>query len=237
MEIRSLIVYELDSVIYKSEYELTILEKDSVITYNYRNKMDSTKNKKFRYLNYSELLFAGPSEFYKMDSDRFPKIFGFDLYHSDPTIMDAMGPVIFNKQYGVLGFDNGMLTQYYFINRETENIELPILYEPESTESSSEGIWKLENPNLSSEIHFYENNLWKRVLVNFKNDTIIEKGKFNVAKDSAVFFRHFGSQHWLSNDTINDYKTSMGSFVLFLNSENELIDNQEDYELSYIKIE
>lgn len=234
---RNLTVYELDSLIYKSEYELTILEKDSVITYSYRNKTDSNKNKGFRYLKYSDLLFAGPSEFYKMDSDKFSIIFGFDLYHSDPTIMDAMGPVIFNKEYGVLGFDNGMLTQYYFTNGKTDDIELPILYKPESAESTLEGIWKPKNPNFNSIIHFYENNVWKRISKNYKNDTIIEKGKYTMAKDSAVFFRYFGSQHWPNKDTISDNKTSIGSFVLFLNSKNELIDNQEDYKKIYIKTE
>ena len=234
---RNLTVFELDSLIYKSEYELTIREKDSVITYKYRNKTDPNKNKEFRYLKYSDLLFAGPSEFYKMESDKFPVIFGFELYHSDPTIMDEMGPVIFNKEYGVLGFDNGMLTQYYFTNGKTDDIELPILYKAENTESNLEGIWKSKNPTFNSEIHFYENNVWKRILINYKNDTITEKGKFTMAKDSAVFFRYFGSQHWPSKDTINDYKTSIGSFVLFLNSKGELIDNQEDYEQKYIKME
>ena len=200
-EIRNLTVYEYDSLIYKSEYELTIREKDSIIIYNYRNKTDSTKNKRFRYLKYSDLLLAGPFEFYKMDSDKFPKIFGFELYHSDPAIMDTMGPVIFNKEYGILGFDNGMLTQYYFTNRETNNIELPILYQAESTESNLEGIWRLNNPKFYNEIHLDENNVWKRVFKNYKNDTIIEKGKFTIANDSAVFFRYFGSQHWQNKDT------------------------------------
>src|SRR5690606_18926620 len=107
----------------------------------------------------------------------------------------------------------------------------------EGAESNLEGIWKLNNPKFYSEIHFYENNIWKRIFKNYKNDTIIEKGKFTIAKDSAVFFRYFGSQHWPNKDTINDHKTSIGSFVLFLNSKNELIDNQEDYEHKYLKME
>lgn len=185
-EMRKLTVFELDSLIYKSEYELTIQEKDSFITYSYRNKTDPNKNKEFRYLKYSDLLFAGPSEFYKIESDKFPKIFGFELYHSDPRIMDAMGPVMFNKEYGVLGFDNGMLTQYYFTNEETDKIELPILYKSEGAESNLEGIWKSTNLAYNSEIHFYENNVWKRILINYKNDTLTEKGKFTIAKDSAI---------------------------------------------------
>jgi hypothetical protein len=109
---------------------LTILERDSVVIYNYRNKIDSIKNKNFRYLKYSDLLMAGPFQFNKIQSDRYPKTADFDLYNSDPSIMDGMGPLIFNKYYGILGFDNGMGTQYYFTNEETNNIELPILYKP-----------------------------------------------------------------------------------------------------------
>jgi len=203
---RHLTVFDFDSLIYNADYELTIRERDSFIIYDYRNKIDSTKNKGFRYLKYSNLLFAGPSEFHKIDSDKFPKIFGFELYNSDPRIMDGAGPVIFNKVYGVLGFDNGMLTQYYFTNEETTNIKLPILYRTEGAESNLDGIWKLNNPKFYSEIHFYENNIWKRIFKNYKNDIIIEKGKFTIAEDSAVFFRYFGSQHWPNKDTINDYK-------------------------------
>lgn len=129
-EIRSLTVFEFDSLIYKANYELTILERDSIVIYDYRNKIDSTKNKNFRYLKYSDLLMAGPFEFNKIQTDRYPKTTDFDLYNSDPSIMDGMGPLIFNKYYGILGFDNGMGTQYYFTNEETNNIELPILYKP-----------------------------------------------------------------------------------------------------------
>ena len=84
-EKRNLTVYELDSLIYKSECELTIREKDSVITYSCRNKADTNKNKGFRYLKFSDLLFAGPSEFYKMDSDKFPNFFWFRIISFLPS--------------------------------------------------------------------------------------------------------------------------------------------------------
>lgn len=235
-ENRYLRIFDFRTLVYSADYELTIRERDSVVIYDYTNKTDSTKNRSFRYLKHSDHLMAGPLEFEKIESDRYPKTIDFDIYNSDPGIMDGMGPVIFNKNYGVLGFDNGMGTQYYFTNDSTKYIELPILYKAENAKSNLEGTWVMDNPNFYSEIHFYENNIWKRTFKNYKNDTIIEKGKFTIAKDSAIFFRYFGSQHWINKDTINDYKTSMGSFVLFLNSKNELIDNQEDYEQTYKKI-
>jgi hypothetical protein len=73
------------------------------------------------------------------------------------------------------------------------------------------------------------------IFTDYKNDTLIKKGKYTIAKDSAVFFRYFGTLHWPNTDTINDYKTSLGAFVLFLNEKGELMDNQEDYEQTYIR--
>lgn len=236
-ELRNLIVFDFDSLLYKMNYELIIREKDSTIIYEYKNIIDSTKSKKFRYLKDFDRLQSGPSEFKKVESNRLSKILDFNLYNSDSSIMDGAGSIIFNKDYGVLGFEDGMGTQYYFINDITKYIELPILHKNEGIESSLIGRWRLKNSSAYSEIQFYENNIWKSINKNYKNETVIHKGKFSVAKDSAIFFRYFGSQHWPNKDTINDYKTSIGSFVLFLNSKNELWDNQEDYQQLYIKLE
>jgi len=231
-----LTVFEFDSLLNKSDYELTVRERDSAVIYDYRNKTDSTKNISFRYLKYSDRLFAGSSEFNKIEADRYPEIANFDFYGSDPGIADGMGPVIFNKKYGILGFDS-MGTNYYFTTDKTENIALPILYGVKNLESSVVGNWRLKNPKFYDEFHLFENNIWRHTFENHKNDTIIKKGKYTIAKDSAIFFRYFGSQHWPNKDTINDYKTSIGSFVLFLNFNNKLVDNQEDYHKSYEKIE
>lgn len=220
----------------KSYYKLTVKERDSVVIYNYRNKRDSTKNIAFRYLKYSDRLFAGPFEFNKLETDKYPKIANFDYYNSDPGIADAMGPVIFNKTYGILGFDS-MGTQFYFTDSGTDNIELPIFYEKENLESSIVGKWRLKNRNFYGEFHLSEDNTWRHIFTDHKNDTIIKKGKYTISKDSAIFFRYFGSQHWPNKDTINDYKTSIASFVFFLNPDKELIENQEDYHQTYEKSE
>ena len=127
-ELRNLTVFEFDSLVSKADYELRIRERDSVIIYNYRNLNDSTKNQNFRYLKYSDILLAGPFEFIKTKNNYYPNFENFNYYNSDPGIMDGMGPVIFNNEFGVLGFDNGMGTQYYFTNDLTEKIKLPILY-------------------------------------------------------------------------------------------------------------
>ena len=98
------------------------------------------------------------------------------------------------------------------------------------------GVWKLENKASKTQLSLLDNNTWKMISVTNQDDSLIKKGKYTVAKDSAVFFRYFGSQHWPNSDTINDYKTSLGAFVLFLDEDGNLKDNQEDYDQTYVKI-
>lgn len=127
-EFRNLTVFKFDTLVGRFDYELSIRERDSVIIYNYKNLKDSTKNKDFRYLKYSEILLAGPFEFEKIEHPTYPVLENFNYYNADAGIMDGMGPVIFNSEFGILGFNNGMGTQYYFTNDQTNNINLPILY-------------------------------------------------------------------------------------------------------------
>ena len=105
-----------------------------------------------------------------------------------------------------------------------------------STQLEISGVWNLNNKVYSKKLSLFKNNTWKRVIITDEFDTIIEKGKYTVANDSAVFFRYYGSQHWPNNDTINDYQTSLGAFVLFLKENGDLNDNQEDYNQTYVKV-
>ncbi len=98
------------------------------------------------------------------------------------------------------------------------------------------GVWNLNNKVSNAQLSVFDDKTWKRISVTKQNDTLIRKGKYIVAQDSAVFFRYFGSQHWPNSDTINDYKTSLGAFVLFLNENGDLEDNQEDYNETYVKV-
>lgn len=98
------------------------------------------------------------------------------------------------------------------------------------------GVWNLDDEVYNKELYLFKDNTWKVIATTSEYDTIIRKGKYTIAKDSAVFFRHFGSQHSPYKDTINDYKTSLGAFVLFFNEQGELKDNQGDYIQTYKKI-
>ena len=128
-ELRNLIVYEFDSIKKKMPYELIIREKDSVLIYNYKNKTDSTKNMSFRYLKHNGNLFFGPDEFGISIKNEFQSDFKFDQYNLTEEVIDGMGVLLFNRTYGVLGFDNGWGKQFYYLTEQNINeIKLPILY-------------------------------------------------------------------------------------------------------------
>ena len=96
------------------------------------------------------------------------------------------------------------------------------------------GTWT--NQSYSHDFYdFYENRIWRHTSYDYKKDTIITKGRYIIDRDSAIFLRHFGTRHWPNTDTITDNKTSLGGEVLFLNKYGNIIDNEEDYELIYIK--
>ena len=128
------------------------------------------------------------------------------------------------------------------VNKKTDKIDKKesVTLTKEKIDSAKQfelaGIWNLNNKVSNDQLSLFEDNTWKMISVNNENDTLIKKGKYTVAKDSAVFFRYFGSQHWPNKDTVNDYKTSIGAFVLFLNEKGELKDNQEDYDQTYVKV-
>jgi hypothetical protein len=86
---------------------------------------------------------------------------------------------------------------------------------------------------------FYPDGRWIRNTE--PKSAIVGQGKYVVAPDGAVFMRHLGSRHWPSNNNnVQDLRTSIGSFVLFLEdsikpNKRLLINNQEDYESAWIK--
>jgi len=86
------------------------------------------------------------------------------------------------------------------------------------------------------EYEFFDDMTYKFTRRHFKDEIDVSKGKYVIGTDNDVFLRSFGSQHWPKNsDTINDYKTSIGSQVLFVYNDTLLINNQEDYVRKYIK--
>ncbi len=103
-------------------------------------------------------------------------------------------------------------------------------------QSDISGVWNLNNKVSNAQLSVFDDKTWKRISVTKQNDTLIRKGKYTLAQDSAVFFRYFGMQHIPNSDTINDYKTSLGAFVLFINENGDLEDNQEDYNEIYVKV-
>ncbi len=122
-----LYVYEFDTLKSKTDYELKILEKDSVRIFKYNNLIDSTRNISFRFNKLNSNLYFGPDKFIVVESNNYRTEFNFDKYESSEPIMDGVGPILFNKTYGALAWDNNWGNQFYFVNEvNVDKIDLPI---------------------------------------------------------------------------------------------------------------
>ena len=96
---RILYVYEYDSLKSKTDYELKILERDSVRIFKYNNLKDSTRNMSFRFNKLNSNLYFGPDKFKVVESKNYRTEFNFDKYELTEPIMDGVGPILFNKTY------------------------------------------------------------------------------------------------------------------------------------------
>lgn len=97
------------------------------------------------------------------------------------------------------------------------------------------GKWTGSGSATSQTYEFYSDGIWR--WQNDLDDTLlVNRGRYTVSDDSAIYMRRFGVQHWKTplEDTVEDFRTSIGAEVLFLNK-NVLIDNQEDYEQLFKK--
>lgn len=124
---RILYVYEYDSLKTKTDYELKIIEKDSVIIFKYNNLKDSTRIMSFRFNKLNLNLYFGADKFKVVESNNFQTEFNLDKYELIEPSMDGFGSVLFNKSYGVLAWDNNWGNQFYFVDEvNIDKIDLPI---------------------------------------------------------------------------------------------------------------
>jgi hypothetical protein len=124
---RTLYVYAFDSLKSKMDYELKILERDSVRIFYYNNLKDSTRNMSFRFNKINSNLYFGSNEFNVAESNNYRTDFNFDKYKLTEPVMDGIDPILFNKTYGVLAWDNNWGNQFYFVNEvNIDRIDLPI---------------------------------------------------------------------------------------------------------------
>lgn len=124
---RILYVYEFDSIKSITDYKLKIIEKDSVKIFKYKNANDSTRNIVFRYNKLNSNLYFGPDKLNVTEFNKYRTEFNFDKYELTEPIIDGIGPILFNKNYGILAWDNNWGNQFYFVNDENINkIKLPI---------------------------------------------------------------------------------------------------------------
>lgn len=127
---RILYVYEFDSLKRKMEYELEIKVIDSITIYKYHSLADSTRNTSFRFNKAKSDLYFVFDKFNLTDFNYYQTtLFKFDKYEMSEPVVDGASPILFNKNYGILAWDNGWGNQFYFVAEEIKDeIKLPILW-------------------------------------------------------------------------------------------------------------
>ncbi|WP_178986401.1 hypothetical protein [Winogradskyella helgolandensis] len=113
-----------DSLMLRTEYRLTKTENNSTIGYNYISETDVSRNFKITYnLKIETLIFDIGAEYeiskFKVLSDLDGN--WFDSYMMIEPIIDGVGPILFNKDYGVLAFTNALSPSVFFIS-EKDNL-------------------------------------------------------------------------------------------------------------------
>ena len=121
--------FERDSLVTEESYKLHILNDDTIWVYRYINTSDSRKNMTFRFNTKTGVLKFGPFDFKKAErnffSNRKLSSTNFDLYELKVPVIDGNGPMLFNKEYGVLNVDNTSWTyQYLLLPERQESLEL-----------------------------------------------------------------------------------------------------------------
>lgn len=126
VESRELIVFESKNLVRNNPIELTKTENDSLIKYWYRNLVDSTKSMSFQYLKNQDKICFAVEQFHLKEKKYLSEETIFDIYETEP-IVDGMGPLLFNKDYGILAFENGWGMEFHFLTKEYKaKLNLPI---------------------------------------------------------------------------------------------------------------
>ncbi|MDC7996950.1 hypothetical protein POW22_02870 [Gilvibacter sediminis] len=68
----------------------------------------------FRFDLVENQLHYGPSKIDLIKEGMYPNDPSFDLYDEPGDIIHGIGPLLFSKAYGILGWDNGAGDQYFF---------------------------------------------------------------------------------------------------------------------------
>ncbi|WP_276166684.1 hypothetical protein [Zobellia alginiliquefaciens] len=113
-----------DSLKIRTEYQLIKTIGDSVIEYEYLSKIDTTRNFKAHYNKSQSELILGFTGYKKEEDNRLINRdisnYGFDSYvHIKPEI-DGMGPILFNKKYGILAIGNPLGPAAAFTDNKPE---------------------------------------------------------------------------------------------------------------------
>jgi hypothetical protein len=131
------------------------------------------------------------------------------------------------------------ITLGYLTFRQNQNIqEIKDYTEYDYTKKLKKeliGKWKFKHSTESDFYIFKDDNTWEHYYYD-SGKKITYKGEFQLGPNNGVFLRKFGSQHWFHDTTYVDIQSGIGTSYYYL-EDKMLINNQEDYETRYIKVE
>ena len=125
-ENRVLIIFDVETFVRTEKYELTIVNSENAISYHYKNLSDEDKNMDFKFDKNSNWLYFSDMPFQLVKKNEYLESklskTNFDLYEMIDQMDDGNGPMLFNKDYGILNFDNGWGRFFVYLKTNNDSI-------------------------------------------------------------------------------------------------------------------
>ena len=117
----------------RTEYQLIKTIDDSIIKYDYKSKIDSTRNFSAHFRKDHTELILHYSKFKKKNIDQYKNLKisndGFDIYDLPNTeSTDEIGPILFNPKYGILAIGNPLGPAHAFINTDPKQDQVEMIF-------------------------------------------------------------------------------------------------------------
>lgn len=122
-ESRFLSGFSNDALKLRTEYLLIKTVRDSIVTYDYKSEMDSSRNLKVSYLTKNKKLQFNLTDYEKYEEKAF-EINGiwFDKYEMTEPIVDGISPIIFNEEYGILAITGPLNPPLFFMEKSNDTV-------------------------------------------------------------------------------------------------------------------
>lgn len=122
-ESRFLNKFSNDTLKILTKYLLIKTVSDSIITYDYKSEMDSSRDLKVSYLTKNKKLQFALTDYKKYEENTF-EVNGiwFDKYDITEPIVDGISPIIFNEEYGILAITGPLNPTLFFMEKSNDTV-------------------------------------------------------------------------------------------------------------------